>query len=368
MSKKVKLNEGMLVYTTVYTCFMLFLGILSSLKYIFILKIPFIPLIFFMLCIIQCVFFCISSHDGIIGLLYKVNIAIAILLILNSNITTASEILMVCSVFVVVVPGFKSYKSLYPLAVILIASIAKLMFSLVESSDNTRTFLFAQIMSVLVSLTCIFTPYLPDALEYIEYDRYVKVDNPTGKGSENMYAEVEKIIDFGVLQAVKIDGVKQSDKLENLSIKSEYSKKLSEEHVTKLLRGIKENDLQEIYAMFSEDAKTFGVSEHDIEKLGVLRGNIYKPVDLSNLSIFEEYHYKKGHIIRNFTYDLYIKQEGYVILIEGQQEITSNSMADKNGIFCKVVIYPMLSPEVLDRNLPAYGIYVFTDDVSLVGD
>lgn len=368
MFGKMKLNEGMLVYTTVYTCLMLFLGILSSLKYVFIPKIPFIPLIFLVLCIIQSVLFCIASRDGIIGLLYKVNTVIAILLILSSNTTGASELLMVYSILVVFIPSLKSYKEPYSIAAVLIAIVAKFMFSLVESGGDIGSFLLARIISILISFTCVFAPYLPISLEYVEYDRYVKVENPIGERSDSIYAEVEGLIDFGVLKAVKIGEFDKREKTTMVPIESEYSKKVSEEHVTALLRGIKANDIQKIYSMFSEEAKAFGISEYDIDRLGILRDGIYQAVDLSNLCIIDEYDYKKGRIIRSFSYRFYIKHGVYMVLIEGQQEITGSSNLIEDGMFFRVVIYPTASPEILDGDLPIYGIYVFPADTHSLGD
>ena len=116
-------------------------------------------------------------------------------------------------------------------------------------------------------------------------------------------------------------------------IESEYSKKVSEEHVTALLRGIKANDIQKIYSMFSEKAKAFGISEYDIDRLGILRDGTYQAVDLSNLCIIDEYDYKKGRIIRSFSYRFYIKHGVYMVLIEGQQEITGSSNLIEDGMF-----------------------------------
>ena len=57
-----------------------------------------------------------------------------------------------------------------------------------------------------------------------------------------------------------------------------------------------------------------------------------------------------------------------MVLIEGQQEITGSSNLIEDGMFFRVVIYPTASPEILDGDLPIYGIYVFPADTHSLGD
>lgn len=359
-----------IIYTIAYTCSMLFVGCMSLFGYVFVPKIPFFYLLILVLCILQIIIFFKVPRNKMFQVLYFANVFSSILLIFSSKFLVGTAFFMIDSILIVLISGRRFFKSPIAPLWILVSWIIHFIGVSSQINEYIKVLLFAGVTSIF--LTCVYTfiPYPP--IELIQggemgdkiYFGYMAGDEI----DENDYMEVRNIIDLGIVSAVQVEDVYlKKPTIKETAIRNTIEQEAAKTTIIQLLKAAKEADIQKAYMMFSEDAKGFGVGEDDIkEVVEVLQDEIYQSADLSTLLIKDEYHYEKGRIIRNFTYEFYTRRGAFGIIVKGTQEAVAKSKLNNEGCISKIVIYPLSSHELRHQNLPDYGIYIFTNDKHLL--